>query len=161
MSNGVFIEVADGLETARREARRAPAATDLPAASGRQGNQPVVSPWTDGGLSVGSHLLTRLSVSCLSYLSANRGATGGQIATELGVRHPAQVGRVLERLQNRGLVSGRGEGRRRGWALTAPGREVLNQLQPVWRAQRPGAGDPALHPAESAALTALPERIHA
>jgi DNA-binding MarR family transcriptional regulator len=83
---------------------------------------------------VGTHVLTRLSVSCLSFLSSHPGASGTQVCHGLGVRHLSQVSRLLARLEAKGLIRNEPAGRGNAWSLTPEGREVLNQAQPVWAA---------------------------
>lgn len=86
----------------------------------------------DGGVSVGRYVLTRLSVSCLSYLSSHPGVSGTEVCSGLGIRHLSQVSRLLGRLEAKGLVSNDGFGRQNAWELTPRGREVLGEAQPVW-----------------------------
>ena len=99
------------------------------------GEAPNAIPLWDGGVRVGTHVLTRLSVSCLSYLSANPGSSGTQVCRGLGVRHLSQVSRLLSRLEAKGLVANDRLRRENAWTLTPLGRRVLNESQPVWTEQ--------------------------
>lgn len=98
---------------------------------------PDAIPLWDGGASMGTHVLTRLSVSCLSYLSVHSGSSGAQVARGLGVRHLSQASRLLSRLEAQGLVVNDPTNRENAWALTRFGRELLDEAQPVW-AERAG-----------------------
>lgn len=109
---------------------------DLPGATASEyrgaGTRPI--PLWDGGVRVGAHVLTRLSVSCLSYLSSHPGASGAEVRRGLGVRHLSQVSRLLGRLESKALVANVPGRRGNAWTLTAHGRQVLNEAQPVWSA---------------------------
>lgn len=101
-------------------------------------HQGEVVDFASGVVVVDRHVLTRLTISTLSYLSAHPGFSRAQIREGLGVRQVSQVSRLLGRLERRELVqseSGAGES---GWRLTVSGRELLNQVQPVWRAHPSG-----------------------
>lgn len=119
----------------------------LATAAGPQGSQfSSALPLWDGGLSLGTHVLTRLSVSCLSYLSSHPGASGTQVCQGLGVRHLSQVSRLLGRLEAKGLCANQPGARGNAWTLTPEGREVLNQAQPVWETHAGAQTDPIFTP---------------
>lgn len=106
------------------------------AASAAQGSQATEAiPLWDGGVSVGRHVLTRLSLSCLSFLCSHPGVSGTQVCEGLGVRHLSQVSRLLGRLETKGLVHNEPERHGNVWTLTEAGRLVLNEAQPVWSPQ--------------------------
>jgi DNA-binding MarR family transcriptional regulator len=106
-----------------------------PATDAGESQTPAAIPLWDGGVSVGSHLLSRSAVSCLSFLSSHPQSSGTDVRRGIGVRHLSQISRLLVRLEARGLVFNDPHARENAWSLTEYGREVLNEARPVWAEQ--------------------------
>lgn len=104
-----------------------------------QGLPAPVSPARDASASAAGQFPARLSVSILSYLTSRPGASPVALQRGLGICHRSQLTRLLTRLQARGYVDKDSNNQANAWSLTDHGRQILNQVQPVWMTHSPDA----------------------
>jgi DNA-binding MarR family transcriptional regulator len=89
-------------------------------------------------------LLSRLSSSCLRFLAEHDGASGSGVRDGLGVRHLSQASRLLARLERDGLLEKQAGGRENHWHLTARGRAVLHEQDPIESVQDDAVAAPPI-----------------
>lgn len=74
-------------------------------------------------------VLTMLAAETLAYLADHPGAAGVDVSAGIGVGHPSQTSRHLNRLEALDLVWSQRDGRYKRWALTDRGAAVVERLR--------------------------------